>query len=220
MKLIKSIKYIDQVSLKLITLSSLCCIGILVFRIKYTQSLYFLFLLWNLFLAFIPLGLTMYIRATPKLPKWTLIVLLTIWLLFLPNAPYIITDLMHLRRSASALIWLDVLVIGSFAFTGLIAFYITIMDFKFIIKKQFKFKYIKYSVIVIYFLCGFGAYLGRYLRFNSWDIISQPATLFDYIFDLLFITVDQNLYLFSFFFGMVLWLSTVILDQIRTFSTP
>ena len=82
MKAAKLFQSIDLGVLKLIALSTLCCLGLLIFRIKYTQSIYFLFLVWNLFLAFVPLSLTSFIRSQSKLKKWKVIILLAIWLLF------------------------------------------------------------------------------------------------------------------------------------------
>jgi uncharacterized membrane protein len=219
MKPYRYFQSINSGAFKLITLSSFCCLGILLFRIKYTQSIYFLFLVWNLFLAFIPLALSTYILSNFELKKWKLISLLAIWILFLPNAPYIVTDLFQLKKSSNTLIWLDVMVIGSFAFAGLIAFYLTILDFRKIISKHLNSKGLKFVSISVYFLCGVGVYLGRYLRFNSWDILNRPHKLFLYIFESVFIHADEKLYVFSITFGMVLWAGVLILDQLRTFNS-
>ena len=210
---------IPLATLKFILISSFFCFSFISFRVLYTQSIYFLFLVWNLVLAFIPLGISSYILGHPKLKKPFVLILLIVWLLFLPNAPYIITDFIHLQRSHTAFIWLDVLVIGSFAFVGLTAFYLSISNFKVIIATHFKVKLLKPLLVLIYFLCGFGIYLGRYLRFNSWDIISHPKQLLFYIIDISIINVDKNMYVYTFFFGSVLWASHILLDQIRSMTS-
>ncbi|PSG86059.1 DUF1361 domain-containing protein [Aurantibacter aestuarii] len=210
---------IPLATFKFILISSFFCFSLISFRVLYTQSIYFLFLVWNLVLAFIPLGISSYILGHSKLKKPFVLILLIVWLLFLPNAPYIITDFIHLQRSHTYFIWLDVLVIGSFAFVGLTAFYLSISNFKVIIATHFKVKLLKPLLVLIYFLCGFGIYLGRYLRFNSWDIISQPKQLLYYIFEISLINVDKNMYVYTFFFGSVLWASHILLDQIRSMTS-
>ncbi|REE24723.1 putative membrane protein [Winogradskyella pacifica] len=101
-----------------------------------------------------------------------------VWLAFLPNAPYIVTDLIHIRIGNDSLLWLDVLVVLSFALSGLLLFYVSIMDMQKLVTSQFKKLSIKAMSISIIFLCGFGVYLGRFLRYNSWEIISGPYYLF------------------------------------------
>ena len=203
---------IPLATFKFILISSFFCFSLISFRVLYTQSIYFLFLVWNLVLAFIPLGISSYILGHSKLKKPFVLILLIVWLLFLPNAPYIITDFIHLQRSHNAFIWLD-------AFVGLTAFYLSISNFKAIIATHFKVKFLKPLIVLIHFLCGFGIYLGRYLRFNSWDIISQPKQLLYYIFEISLINVDKNMYVYTFFFGSVLWASHIILDQIRSMTS-
>jgi len=103
-------------------LLSLFCIGALLFRIKITQTGLFLFLIWNLFLAFLPWAFSSLVFLKPKFQKSKIIVfiVLFLWLLFFPNAPYIFTDLFHLRRHASIPMWYDLVLILSFAWTGLL----------------------------------------------------------------------------------------------------
>lgn len=157
--------------------STLCCILLLSFRIKYTNTSYFLFLVWNLFLAGIPFLLSTYLLSISNISKTKVAFTSILWLLFLPNAPYIVTDLYHLRLSAAHLVWLDALVIFSFAGVGVLLFYISLCDMYSVwcklITKQF-------AVSLIYctcFLSGFGIYLGRFLRYNSWEILSNPIPL-------------------------------------------
>ena len=94
-------------------LTSLLCIGFSIFRIFYTSTGHFLFLNWNLFLASIPWTLTSIVILKPKIQerKITIYALLLVWLLFFPNAPYILTDLFHLRLETAMPIWFDLVLI-------------------------------------------------------------------------------------------------------------
>ena len=82
-------------------------------RVQLTQSFFFGFLLWNLFLAVIPYTISEVLKIKP-LKKATITLSLLIWLLFLPNAPYLITDFIHLHYLKSTLIWYDLFMLFSF----------------------------------------------------------------------------------------------------------
>ncbi|XMO87168.1 DUF1361 domain-containing protein [Algibacter sp. AS12] len=174
---------------------------------KLTYSFFYLFLVWNLFLAVIPFAITTYLVSLPKLNKYVFILWFCIWLLFLPNAPYIITDLLHLKVSTTHLLWLDILVIMAFALTGILLFYLSINDMKTMLLNLTNKKTAKYISSTTIFLSGFGVYLGRFLRYNSWEIISNPKVLF---IDILQISIKpfnhQEAWLFTILFGAFLWL--------------
>ena len=105
-----------------LALNSLFCILLLLLRVYFTGSLFYGFLIWNLFLAAIPYFISSILSKTVWLKKQALVllVILGVWLLFLPNAPYLITDLMHLRHAKSSLSWLDPFMLFAFAWNGLI----------------------------------------------------------------------------------------------------
>jgi len=159
---------------------TLFCFSFSVARCVYSDTKTFLFLNWNLFLAFIPWALTTWLITYPKIQKNKIVVGLTIctWLLFFPNAPYILTDLFHLKLSALSMpIWFDLVLILSFAWTGILFGFFSLWDIERILSKSLKQKYISAISIILLFLGSFGIYLGRYLRWNSWDIIQQPFQL-------------------------------------------
>jgi uncharacterized membrane protein len=161
----------------LLSLSMLLSIVLLMIRMKLNQSFFFLFLVWNLFLAVIPFALTIYLSSNPKLNKYSLLLWFGVWLLFLPNAPYIITDLLHLKKGSYHLLWLDILVVTSFALNGLLLFFLSLLDMKVILNVYINKKYLNFLYAFILFLSGFGVYLGRFLRYNSWEIIQNPIDL-------------------------------------------
>lgn len=187
---------------------------LLMVRIKLNQSFFYLFLIWNVFLALIPYAITMYLSVTKnKTPKF--LFWFCIWLLFLPNAPYIITDFLHLRVSNSHLLWLDILVILSFAVTGLLLFYLSLKDMTTQVVFHFKKIPIKLITTVIIFLCAFGVYLGRFLRHNSWEIISQPLHLFNNITAMVvYPKANAEAWLFTFGFGWFLWVGYWVFDKL------
>ena len=167
----------------LLIVMSLFCFGISITRYFLTDTNVFLFLNWNLFLAFIPWLLSTFLILKGVNRKLSLFVLIVTWLLFFPNSPYILTDLFHLRMNSSAPIWFDLVVILSFAWTGLMFGFVSLMDISTLLKKYFSNRTISIIIVFFLFISSFGIYLGRYLRWNSWDILRNPFGLFNDIAD-------------------------------------
>ena len=142
-------------------------------RVQLTQSFFFGFLLWNLFLAAIPYIISELLKIKP-LKKSVIIFCLFIWLLFLPNAPYLITDFIHLHHLKSTLIWYDLFMLFSFAFTGITLATTSIYDVYKILLTLYSKSIANQAITLISFLCGFGIYLGRFLRLNSWELFTKP----------------------------------------------
>lgn len=154
------------------------CLFLWTIRIKLTNSLFFGFLIWNLFLAYIPYLISSIIKKRMQnSSKFMLILILFVWLLFLPNAPYIITDFIHLHHTKANLVWLDIFILFAFSSTGLLLAILSLSDIYKIIQQKWNLQYANYFSISATFLCGFGIYLGRFLRFNSWDVFTNPLTV-------------------------------------------
>lgn len=147
----------------------------------------FLFLVWNLFLAWIPYIIAILLHWIYN--KWNskLLIAFTLfcWLLFFPNAPYILTDLLHFRQRIGIPLWYDLMVFLSFAWTGLILGYLSLIEVQAFVENFISKKFSNLFSIITIFLCGFGIYLGRIQRWNSWDIITEPLSLFTDILNLL-----------------------------------
>ena len=176
-KLLKEKNRLDE-TIFMIALTSFCfCLS--VFRYFYSDTKMFVFLNWNLFLAAISWILTTILVIKPKLcqSKFCLFGLMSVWLLFFPNAPYILTDLFHLRLNLAMPVWFDLLLVLSFAWAGLLFGFLSLWDIEQFLSRFIKRKYITILSIALLFLGSFGIYIGRYLRWNSWDIISQPFAL-------------------------------------------
>lgn len=166
-----------------ITILFLCgsfSLVLLMIRIKITEEFFFLFLVWNLFLATIPFIISLTVASNKRLQtnKLFFFVFFIVWLLFLPNSFYVITDLVHLRYSPLNLLWFDSIMLFSFIITSLTAGYYSVFEFRKVFLRYFSTKKTSVLIVVIFFMCGFGIYLGRFLRWNSWDIINNPKTLF------------------------------------------
>lgn len=181
------------------------CLLLLLIRMKITHSIFYGFLIWNIFLASVPLIISkQIIRINIKeISKFKLKFLVFVWLIFLPNAPYIITDFIHLHHSKSVLIWLDIFLLFSFSCTGLLFTVISLNDIFKIIKQKWNFKIANIFITSAIFLCGFGIYLGRFIRLNSWDIITSPFTVLK---NSIYSFSDLNTWLVTFGFGSFIWI--------------
>tara|TARA_R100001369_G_scaffold92228_1_gene136296 strand:+ start:1259 stop:1921 length:663 start_codon:yes stop_codon:yes gene_type:complete len=192
-------------TLSLVTVALAFSIIILMLRIKLNTSFFYLFLVWNVFLAIIPFAITLYLHTKENLSPLKLCFWFLVWIAFLPNAPYIVTDLIHIKSGNDTLLWLDVLVVLSFAMSGLLLFYYSIIDMQQLMTSRFKRIPITTLTLVIIFLCGFGVYLGRFLRYNSWEIISEPQMIISDILNILLSPFQNSeAWLFTLGFGTFL----------------
>lgn len=141
-------------------------------------------IVWNLFLAFIPLILSLWLflrRSKRRSLLWWggLIVYLT----FLPNAPYLLTDIIHLIEAIRAgySIWITTLVFIPLHLLAILsgweAYVISLINQGHYLKKQWGKKFIFPSELITHALCAIGIFLGRFRRFNSWDLVIQPNVL-------------------------------------------
>lgn len=163
----------------LIALSLLCMVLVSI-RMLVKDEVRFGFLLWNLFLAWVPFGITSIVSMAPgKAPnKIVIVVILASWLLFFPNAPYIITDLLHIKNYSQNILWFDSLLIFMFALAGLMVGLHSLQKAHELFKHLFRNSIAWSLVLACTVLAGFGVYLGRYCRLNSWDFLQGPRWFF------------------------------------------
>ena len=148
------------------------CFFIEVVRIMITFNINYIFLPWNLILAWIPLWMA--VRISEESHPGKQILYLLAWLLFFPNAPYIITDLLHLKPRDNFPFWYDSLLLFAYAFTGLtLGIFSALQVFK-KLKALFTQWQARAFILMAMMISGYGIYLGRFLRYNSWDILSDP----------------------------------------------
>jgi uncharacterized membrane protein len=151
-------------------------------RVALPQGRDFAFLGWNLFLAWVPLLLALLVYdGFRRRASWLLLAPLGAgWLLFLPNAPYIVTDFVHLRGATGALWWYDAATIGACAATGLALGFVSLALVHRVVER------VTGPIVAWAFAVGslalasVGIYLGRFLELNSWDAITRPRLLAAY----------------------------------------
>ena len=164
--------------LLLTAIGSLFCLGLLYARIYATGAEQYLFLRWNLFLAVLPLVISSMLLKIEAGRKGILAtILIGLWLAFFPNAPYILTDLFHLRPRQGVPLWFDLALLLSFAGNGLLMGFLSLRDVQVVIEKWFGRAVGWLASFGSLALASFGIYLGRYLRWNSWDVLVEPQLL-------------------------------------------
>lgn len=155
------------------------CAALLVVRFIRAESYTFAFLAWNLALAAVPaVAAWLFARAAERRAHALIQVCwFAIWLTFLPNAPYVVTDLLHLTPYSAAAQWYDLAMLASCAGTGLLLGYTSLADVQTVIARRFSPRTGWAMAAAALLLSGFGIYLGRFLRWNSWDTLTNPLPL-------------------------------------------
>jgi uncharacterized membrane protein len=135
-------------------------------------------LVWNLFLAWIPfvLALQVYEASRRGAARGYLLLGGVLWLLFFPNAPYIVTDFKWLRESTGAPIWYDVVLVSAGAWGGLLLGFISLYLMQAVVRRALGALNAWLFVLGALMLSSFGIYLGRFERSNSWDVFVRPRT--------------------------------------------
>jgi uncharacterized membrane protein len=183
----------------LLNIACAVCVGLVFARVAYSDSSRHIGLVWNLFLAWIPFMLAYFAHAV-SWRRATLYLILPfiafLWLIFFPNAPYMLTDLQDLaRQAAGAPLWYDVIIVVWSSWTGTLLGVISLYLMQDIIIRSFGRLAGWVFVLVISALSSFGIYIGRFVRLNSWDILQDPAETAQ---DILGIIVDPSMRLAAF----------------------
>jgi uncharacterized membrane protein len=139
---------------------------------------YFIFLVWNIFLAWIPFMLSEKFITLHKCEWWKQAGVFFVWIIFLPNALYMVTDLIHLDITSTVPKWYDALLLFSSAIVSLLMAFISLLRAESFLIQQFNKKIVNVLMFIVLFMASFGVYLGRFLRWNSWDVVSNPVNLF------------------------------------------
>ena len=193
----------------LLCAASLTSVALFRIRTLLSGTMDYDFLVWNLFLAWLPLGMAYTASSFATKRRFvalTVPIAAALWLIFFPNAPYILTDLSHLRHPREIIpVWFDTLLINWFAWTGVLLGVFSLFMMHDIVRKAFGRVTGWLFVISVGTLCGVGIYIGRFLRWNSWDIILNPfGRLREFLFyaahpslqSIAFISVFSSLFIF------------------------
>ena len=211
----------------LLNLACLIVIVLVVARVAYSDTGRHTGLVWNLFLAWIPFMLAYFAHLVSwrKTSLYLVIpVIAFLWLIFFPNAPYMLTDLQDLaRRSFDAPLWYDVIIVVWASWTGMLLGVISLYLMQDIIIRTFGRVTGWIFVFVISALSSFGIYIGRFVRLNSWDILQNPTEVAQEIRGLV-IDPSRRLaaftILYTIFFLFVFLLLYSFSHMLREQSTP
>jgi uncharacterized membrane protein len=147
------------------------------FRMAYTGSIMHLFMCWNIFLAWIPYVLSKYFMTVKKKTTWKQVTLFICWLLFFPNALYIVTDIIHIEDTTDIPVWYDAVLLFASSFVGIIMAFVSLRKVEYFLRTIFSKRTVAILIPIILFTASYGVYLGRFQRWNSWDVIQNPIAL-------------------------------------------
>jgi uncharacterized membrane protein len=164
---------------RLLSYSMLFSAGMVLAGMLYTGRFIFIYLVWNLFLAYIPYAISNAIQYKPQWieNRWKLAVLVAAWLLFIPNSFYILTDIFHLGEMKDVPLWYHLILLVSFAWNGMLLGIVSLRQME---RLATLFIGRQLGLLLIYptmWVIALGIYIGRYMRYNSWDIVVNPIDL-------------------------------------------
>lgn len=161
---------------EVLLLSVILPLLLLAARSVYYHSNAYMFYPFNLLLAVVPVFLSRQLNKSNALNPKSIAVFAG-WLLFFPNAPYLLTDVLHFKQRAGIPLWYDLLLVLSAAWAGLAACFISLLQVEAFITKLTGKKISAAIIAVLLFTTSSGIYLGRFLRYNSWDVFVKPLHL-------------------------------------------
>jgi uncharacterized membrane protein len=170
----------------------------------------FVWLFWNIFLAMIPFFISttlLWLDKKEKLNKTIFIIGGIVWLIFIPNAPYLVTDFIHIGVVRSVPVLYDTFLLFGFAWAGLYLGLYSISHIEEIIRKRYSYITCEIIIPIIMLLIGFGVYLGRALRFNSWDVFTNHISLLNHIWKIISqATIHAEVYFYTILISVFLYL--------------
>jgi uncharacterized membrane protein len=163
-----------------LVLVSLFCVALVLVRNAHAGNADFRYLIWNLFLAWIPFALAVFVYDRWRRRRRGGVLLLglgALWLLFFPNAPYIATDFVHLQHDPLSPYWYDAVTIAAFAWMGVLLGFASLYLMQTVVRQWRGVLAGWVFAFVAIALGSLGIYLGRFLRLNSWDALEHPSVL-------------------------------------------
>lgn len=175
----------DRVARVVITLmvSHIASIFLLVARSVDAGNSRYYFLTWNMFLAIVPIVLSFWLRKRLNNSSWLAwknLLLTSLWLMFLPNSFYLVTDLVHLHQTYEVSVYFDAVLLMSFIINGFITGFMSLYLVHVELARRIKRRDAHLIIAFVLFTVSFAIFLGRFMRWNSWDVFLHPAgVLFD-----------------------------------------
>lgn len=191
-------------------LLSMFCFVLEIARMYRSERITYVFLLWNLLLAWVPyvIGHRLHYTVLIAKPKWIQWLVFLLWLLFFPNTIYLMSDLIHLHPQQPTPLWYDAFLLNAFAWNGLLLAIFSLHHAHSFLNIHLSESRAWLGTMVIVGLSGLGVYMGRYLRFNSWDVFINPfEIIFTLAWQLSHPFYYHTLWIFSTGFAVLLLLS-------------
>jgi uncharacterized membrane protein len=209
-----------------IAFSSFFALLFFIGRALYTQNtVIYRNLVWNLFLAWIPYVFSIIAAGFHFVyPRtwWLLIIPGCIWLIFFPNAPYILTDFLHLTSRPPVPLWYDIGLLAIFAWSGLFLAVASLRTMQELVKYHLNWFAGWIFVMSALSLGGLGLYLGRFSRWNSWDLLTQPKEIvLDLAYRFIHPFSNMQFYGFTIMFTVILLICYLMFISVgNTFVKP
>lgn len=189
--------------------ASAVAFSLLALRILISNRIQHLYLPWNLFLAWLPL---VFAIASMRLGEhlswrnWKPWAAAASWMLFFPNAPYLLTDIVHLGPVHDTRFWIDMILILLFAWPGFLIGCVSLRIMHRHVARAFNELVGWGFALSACGLAGVGVYIGRFQRWNSWDVLTNPIGLAADLFGLLGLPFTHPAYQFSILFGALIFI--------------
>ena len=182
-----------------------------IIRIAVYGSSFLLYMLWNIFLAYLPFIISfvlLWYVDHKKITKGSAAVAGVFWFLLFPNAPYIVTDFIHVGSSRLVPIWLDILLIFTCASVGLLLGFHSLFHIEQLLQKRFSRSRVTVILSGLLAFSSFGIYIGRFLRFNSWDVFTDSTFFLKNVWRIVIgASHFPESYIFSGYFFVFLWVT-------------
>jgi uncharacterized membrane protein len=163
---------------------SAVCLALLAANVYYGGNRDYTFLAWNLFLAAIPFGLALIVERAARLgARWAILPVGALCVLFLPNAPYMVTDFVHVGADPGVPGWSDFVLFTAFAATGLLFGWLSLRTLVAVARKNVGTAPARIAAIAVIAASSFGIFLGRFETVNSWDLVVRPSSVVRVVLD-------------------------------------
>lgn len=160
--------------------SSLVSAGLFAYGAWRNHDLGYLYLLWNLFLAWLPLLFAVRLVHVLRYKRWSSwegLGVSFLWLIFLPNSFYMISDFIHLKEAAQSEVLYDAVMFTSFIYIGVTLGFSSLYLVHLQLKRRFFGRIAAVWIAFTLLICSVAIYIGRELRLNSWDVFTNPGGL-------------------------------------------
>jgi uncharacterized membrane protein len=155
-------------------------IGLFAYNAWHDRDLSYSYLIWDLFLAWLPLLFAVKLMSVLRYKLWSSwegLAWSVLWLVFLPNSFYMISDFIHLQDVPRSQVLYFVIMFTSFIYTAVVLGFSSLYLLHLRLRFRFPNRVANSLVLLILFVCSIGIYIGRDLRWNSWNVLTNPGGL-------------------------------------------